>query len=404
MYAGRAVEYAPTRTLFSQMRMPYTRALLEAIPGWSGSRTPCSRSPRGSRRTSGAAEGLPVRSRGARHRKCRSAGEQHAPRTSSSIAGRVPLVGLPEPAARTESRCDRRRAHPVDDDAGADTTAAAAGAQRRAGVPCARRGRGQGRRSSTPSPTCPSTSMPGETLGVVGETGSGKSTLARSVMQAPRRRSPARSVPGHRPGRPARTAAQAGPAGHADGVPGPVRLAQPALADRRLVEEPLIGYGDGHRADRRKRVRELLDLVGLNPYVYGRRHPRELSGGQCQRVAIARAIALHPALVVCDEPVSSLDVLSRPRCSTCWSGCAPSSGLSYLFISHDLALVKQVSDRVAVMYLGQLCEVGPAEAMYRSPAAPLHRRAARVDPGASTRTQAAGDRTRGGQRANRRRR
>jgi len=137
-----------------------------------------------------------------------------------------------------------------------------------------------------------------------------------------------------------------------------------------IVEEPLIGFNDGDGADRRRRVRDLLDLVGLNPDSYGRRHPRELSGGQCQRVAIARAIALRPALVVCDEPVSSLDVLIQAQVLNLLERLRVDLGLSYLFISHDLALVKQVSDRVAVMHLGQLCEIGPADALYRTPRHP----------------------------------
>jgi oligopeptide/dipeptide ABC transporter ATP-binding protein len=133
-----------------------------------------------------------------------------------------------------------------------------------------------------------------------------------------------------------------------------------------IVEEPLVGYRTTNRA---ARVRELLDLVGLNPDTYARRRPHELSGGQCQRVAIARAIALDPALVVCDEAVSSLDVLIQAQVLNLFEQLRTELGLSYLFISHDLALVKQVSDRVAVMHLGQLCEIGPAEAIYR---APLH--------------------------------
>jgi oligopeptide transport system ATP-binding protein len=137
-----------------------------------------------------------------------------------------------------------------------------------------------------------------------------------------------------------------------------------------IVAEPLIGYNVGDGASRRRRVRDLLALVGLNPDVYGRRHPRELSGGQAQRVAIARAIALNPALLVCDEPVSSLDVLIQAQVLNLLEKLRTELGLSYLFISHDLALVKQVSDRVAVMHLGQLCEVGPADALYRSPRHP----------------------------------
>jgi oligopeptide transport system ATP-binding protein len=136
-----------------------------------------------------------------------------------------------------------------------------------------------------------------------------------------------------------------------------------------LVEEPLLGYGVKGAERRRRRVGELLDLVGLDPSVFGGRRPRELSGGQCQRVAIARAIALDPALVICDEAVSSLDVLIQAQVLNLFERLRAELGLSYLFIAHDLALVKQVSDRVAVMHLGQLAEVGPADALYR---APLH--------------------------------
>jgi oligopeptide transport system ATP-binding protein len=140
-----------------------------------------------------------------------------------------------------------------------------------------------------------------------------------------------------------------------------------------IVAEPMIGYRTASGADRSARVRELLDLVGLNPDTYGRRRPWELSGGQCQRVAIARALAVDPALIVCDEPVSSLDVLIQAQVLNLFEQLRAELVLSYLFISHDLALVRQVSDRVAVMYLGKLCEVGPGEAVYREPMHPYTR-------------------------------
>ena len=110
----------------------------------------------------------------------------------------------------------------------------------------------------------------------------------------------------------------------------------------------------------------LFDL----PVRYGKRHPRELSGGQAQRVAIARAIALSPSLLICDEAVSSLDVLFQAQVLNLFEDLRGELGLSYLFIAHDLALVKQVSDRVAVMYLGKMCEVGPGEDVYRQPLHP----------------------------------
>lgn len=210
----------------------------------------------------------------------------------------------------------------------------------------------------------------GETLGVVGETGSGKSTLARSVIQAPRPQSGEvrfRGIDLMRLRR--RDLVQA--RRHMQMVfQDPFGSLNPRWRVTELVEEPLVGYGVRGSAQREVRVRELFDMVGLDPSVYGKRRPHELSGGQCQRVAIARAIALHPALVICDEAVSSLDVLIQAQVLNLFERLRTELGLSYLFISHDLALVKQVSDRVAVMHLGQLAEVGPAEELYRRPLHP----------------------------------
>jgi oligopeptide/dipeptide ABC transporter ATP-binding protein len=211
---------------------------------------------------------------------------------------------------------------------------------------------------------------PGETLSVVGETGSGKSTLARSLLQAPRPLSGEvlfqgtdLATLGGRQLLKARRQLQMvfqDPFGSLD----------PTWRVSQIVEEPLIAYTVGDRAARRRRVGEVLDLVGLDPASYGTRRPRELSGGQGQRVAIARALALSPALIICDEAVSSLDVLIQAQVLNLFERLRAELGLSYLFIAHDLALVKQVSDRVAVMYLGKLCEVGPAESIYRVPLHP----------------------------------
>jgi oligopeptide transport system ATP-binding protein len=211
---------------------------------------------------------------------------------------------------------------------------------------------------------------PGETLGIVGETGSGKSTLARSVLQAPRPKSGSVTFQGTDlvtlRGRALLEARR-----HVQMVfQDPFGSLDPRWRVKDLVEEPLIAYRVGDRAARRRRVAEVLELVGLNPATYARRRPREMSGGQCQRVAIARAVALSPALIICDEAVSSLDVLIQAQVLNLFEQLRGELGLSYLFIAHDLALVKQVSDRVAVMYLGKLCEVGPAEEIYREPLHP----------------------------------
>jgi peptide/nickel transport system ATP-binding protein len=212
--------------------------------------------------------------------------------------------------------------------------------------------------------------MPGETLGIVGETGSGKSTLARAILQAPRPKSGSVTFRGTDLTR-LRGSKLLQARRHMQFVfQDPFGSLDPKWQVRSIIEEPLVAYRTGNRAARRKRVDDLLDLVGLDPARYAKRHPRELSGGQAQRVAIARAVALEPSLLICDEAVSSLDVLIQAQVLNLFEQLRTELGLSYLFIAHDLALVKQVSDRVAVMYLGKLCEAGPGEAVYRQPLHP----------------------------------
>jgi oligopeptide transport system ATP-binding protein len=212
---------------------------------------------------------------------------------------------------------------------------------------------------------------PGETLGIVGETGSGKSTLARSVLQAPRPKSGRVLLRGADlvtlRGRRLLAARRQLQMVFQD----PFGSLDPTWRVKDIVTEPLIAYRTGDRAARRSRADQVLELVGLAGY--GNRRPRELSGGQAQRVAIARAVALSPALIICDEAVSSLDVLIQAQVLNLFEQLRAELGLSYLFIAHDLALVKQVSDRVAVMYLGKLCELGPGESLYRQPMHPYTR-------------------------------
>jgi oligopeptide transport system ATP-binding protein len=210
----------------------------------------------------------------------------------------------------------------------------------------------------------------GEALGLVGETGSGKSTLARSLLQAPPPKSGSVVFRGTElVGLRRRRLTEA--RRHMQMVfQDPFGSLDPKWRVTQLVEEPLIAFKVGTAAERHKRVLELLELVGLDPARYGARRPRELSGGQAQRVAIARALALNPSLIICDEPVSSLDVLIRAQVLNLLERLRTELDLAYLFIAHDLALVKQVSDRVAVMYLGKIVEIGPSESLYRQPLHP----------------------------------
>jgi oligopeptide/dipeptide ABC transporter ATP-binding protein len=210
----------------------------------------------------------------------------------------------------------------------------------------------------------------GEVLGIVGESGSGKSTLVRSILQAPRPKSGQVLFQGQDMTRLHGKELLAARRHVQTVYQDPFGSLEPRWKALDIVAEPLVGYGVGDRRSRRARAAELLEMVGLDPAVHGRRRPAQLSGGQCQRVAIARALALQPKLLILDEAVSSLDVLSQSQVLILFEKLRVELGLAYLFVAHDLAVVKQVSDRVAVMYLGKLCEVGPARELYAAPRHP----------------------------------
>ena len=146
----------------------------------------------------------------------------------------------------------------------------------------------------------------------------------------------------------------------------PYASLDPRMTVGDIVAEPLVVHGIGSRRDRRSRVRELLDVVGFDPS-FVNRYPHEFSGGQRQRIGIARALALNPKLIVCDEPVSALDVSIQAQILNLLKDLQDEFGLTYLFIAHDLAVVRAMSDRIAVMNRGKLVEVGPAEEVYMKP-------------------------------------
>jgi peptide/nickel transport system ATP-binding protein len=138
----------------------------------------------------------------------------------------------------------------------------------------------------------------------------------------------------------------------------------------RQVEEPLRIWRTGDAEARRAKVDEVLAAVGIDTEAASERKPHEFSGGQCQRISIARAVVTEPELIICDEPVSALDVSVQAQILNLLEDMKARYGLTLVFVAHDLAVVKNVSDRVAVMYLGKLCEVGPPDALYAEPAHP----------------------------------
>ena len=210
----------------------------------------------------------------------------------------------------------------------------------------------------------------GETLGLVGESGCGKSTLGRAVLQLRHPTAGKVRFDGtdltELEGEAMRLMRRRLQLIFQD----PIASLNPRRCIGDIVAEPLVIAGVTDRAERDRRVHEVLTAVGLDPDLVKGRLPHEFSGGQCQRICIARALILEPELVICDEPVSALDVSIRAQILNLLEDMKRRYGLTLLFIAHDLAVVKAVSDRIAVMYLGRLCEVGPTEQLFARPAHP----------------------------------
>jgi oligopeptide transport system ATP-binding protein len=214
------------------------------------------------------------------------------------------------------------------------------------------------------------TLMPGETLGIVGESGCGKSTLCRAVLRL------VEPTGG-------RTVWLGQDFSHLDGealrlerrnmqiiFQDPLASLDPRMTVRQIVERPLLNFPTREAQEARQaRVAELITLVGGHPRWLDR-YPHEFSGGQCQRIGIARALILQPKLLVCDEPVSALDVSVQAQIINLLMGLQEQLGLSYLFISHNLSVVRHISHRVMVLYLGKVMEIAERDEFYRRPLHP----------------------------------
>ncbi|MFE9928999.1 dipeptide ABC transporter ATP-binding protein [Streptomyces sp. NPDC005533] len=317
MRGGSAVERGAVASVLAAPKEPYTRALLAAVPRLD--------TPRASRALPGP-----------------------APQSPAGLKDRGPAPG---PAPQSP--------------AGLEVAAGVASAEPVVEVFGLRREFGRGKRRVVAVDGVSLAVRAGETLGIVGESGSGKSTLGRMLVGL--------LEPGS--GQVRRDGAEA--VGITDGVQmvfqDPVSSLNPRRSVGESVADPLRAAGERDEAAVRARVGELLLRVGLEPGHYDR-YPHEFSGGQRQRVGIARALAPRPRLIVCDEPVSALDVTTQAQVTALLAELQRELGIALVFIAHDLAVVRQVSDRVAVMRAGEIVEEGPVDEVYDRPVHPYTRR------------------------------
>ena len=362
MYAGQIVEQAPTDRIFARPRHPYTEGLLASMPQWSvpgqplavipGRVPPAGEMPSGCRFRSRcsysiaacleAVELVDVGNEAVVRCVCRNvldlqgAPDQLAVPVATPTVLREPLLsvkGLRKEFPVTSGLLRRVRGH----------VKAVDGIDFNVGT--------------------------GETVGLVGESGSGKSTVARLVLRLINPTAGEVVVGGQD-----LAGLRGGALRHARAdmqmvFQDPYSSLDPRSSIGRSVGEPLEIHQGARGSNRDARVAELLSLVGISPNLAGR-FPHEFSGGQRQRIAVARALALEPKLLVCDEPVSALDVSTQSQVINLLADLQERLGIAYLFIAHDLSVVRHLSHRIAVMYLGRIVETGPAEEVYQHPTHP----------------------------------